>query len=57
MSDIPPHILAQIPVLRAKGLPPGRIAFMLHLSTRTVEGEIRKLEAAEKVNTTEKSQN
>ncbi len=46
MSDIPAYVLAQIPSLHAEGLPPGRIAFLLHLSTRTVEEELAKLEAS-----------
>ena len=43
MSEIPPYILAQIPTLAAEGLSVGRISFLLRLSKKVVEAELRRL--------------
>ena len=46
MSDIPEHILAQIPALAAEGLPVGRISFLLRLSPDVIKAELRRLDLA-----------
>ena len=43
MSEIPQHILAQIPALAAEGMPAEQIAFMLRLSPTVVEAELAKV--------------
>jgi hypothetical protein len=43
MSEIPKHILAQIPTLAAEGMPAQQIAFMLRLSPEVIEAELAKL--------------
>lgn len=54
MTDIPAHILAQIPLLAAEGHAPGRIAFLLRISKNVVESELKKLgEPAQLTTTTE----
>ena len=43
MSDIPEHILAQIPILAAEGMSVGRMSFLLRLSPAVIEAELRRL--------------
>ncbi len=43
MSIIPPHILAQIPVMAAQGLSVERMAFLLRLSPSVIKAELSRL--------------
>lgn len=43
MSDIPKHILAQIPSMAAEGLSVGRMSFLLRIPKREIEAELQRL--------------